>query len=101
MHVPPGKDQCPRQGSGHRFLWSAVVACAFCKNSVLHQVHLPFNSPPLGNASQQAAAMQPETKAMMDLILKKDFTLSVALDGGSLVATYPYDKPVQSGNDSQ
>uniref|UniRef100_H3CJ35 Carboxypeptidase D n=1 Tax=Tetraodon nigroviridis TaxID=99883 RepID=H3CJ35_TETNG len=49
-----------------------------------------------GNASQRAAAMQPETKAMMDLILEKDFTLSVALDGGSLVATYPYDKPVQS-----
>lgn len=41
--------------------------------------------------------MQPETKAMMDLILEKDFTLSVALDGGSLVTTYPYDKPVQSG----
>lgn len=35
---------------------------------------------------------------MMDLILEKDFTLSVALDGGSLVATYPYSKPVQSGN---
>lgn len=40
---------------------------------------------------------QPETRAMMDLILEKGYTLSVALDGGSLVATYPYDKPVQSG----
>uniref|UniRef100_A0A3Q3LCT9 Carboxypeptidase D, a n=1 Tax=Mastacembelus armatus TaxID=205130 RepID=A0A3Q3LCT9_9TELE len=39
---------------------------------------------------------QPETRAMMDLILEKGYTLSVALDGGSLVATYPYDKPVQS-----
>lgn len=35
---------------------------------------------------------------MMDLILDKRYTLSVALDGGALVATYPYDKPVQSGN---
>lgn len=34
----------------------------------------------------------------MNFILKKDFTLSVSLDGGSLVATYPYDKPVQTGN---
>lgn len=41
---------------------------------------------------------QPETRAMMDLILDRGYTLSVALDGGSLVATYPYDKPVQSGN---
>lgn len=34
----------------------------------------------------------------MDLILDKSYTLSVALDGGALVVTYPYDKPVQSGN---
>ncbi|XP_068602009.1 carboxypeptidase D [Brachionichthys hirsutus] len=49
-----------------------------------------------GNASQRVAETQPETKAMTDLILEKGYTLSVALDGGSLVATYPYDKPVQS-----
>nr|XP_046244867.1 carboxypeptidase D [Scatophagus argus] len=49
-----------------------------------------------GNASQRVVETQPETRAMMDLILEKDYTLSVALDGGSLVATYPYDKPVQS-----
>eukprot|EP00066_Takifugu_rubripes_P017490 XP_011606756.1 PREDICTED: LOW QUALITY PROTEIN: carboxypeptidase D [Takifugu rubripes] len=49
-----------------------------------------------GNASQREVKVQPETKAMMDLILEKDFTLSVALDGGHLVVTYPYDKPVQS-----
>uniref|UniRef100_A0A674EEX8 Carboxypeptidase D n=1 Tax=Salmo trutta TaxID=8032 RepID=A0A674EEX8_SALTR len=36
-----------------------------------------------------------ETRAVMDLILERGFTLSVALDGGSLLATYPYDKPVQ------
>lgn len=52
----------------------------------------------LANASQRVVEMQPETRAMMDLILEKDFTLSVALDGGFLVVTYPYDKPVQSGN---
>ncbi|XP_029301845.1 carboxypeptidase D [Cottoperca gobio] len=49
-----------------------------------------------GNASQRVVEAQPETKAMMELILDKSYTLSVALDGGSLVATYPYDKPVQS-----
>lgn len=49
-----------------------------------------------GNASQRVAEAQPETSAMMELILEKGYTLSVALDGGSLVATYPYDKPVQS-----
>ena len=54
--------------------------------------------PFLGNASQRVVEAQPETRAMMDLILDKAYTLSVALDGGSLVATYPYDKPVQSGN---
>uniref|UniRef100_A0A8D3B7U8 Carboxypeptidase D, a n=1 Tax=Scophthalmus maximus TaxID=52904 RepID=A0A8D3B7U8_SCOMX len=48
-----------------------------------------------GNASQRVVEAQPETRAMMDLILDKSFTLSVALDGGALVATYPYDKPVQ------
>ncbi|XP_044058334.1 carboxypeptidase D [Siniperca chuatsi] len=49
-----------------------------------------------GNASQRVVEAQPETRAMMDLIMDKSFTLSVALDGGSLVATYPYDKPVQT-----
>uniref|UniRef100_A0A8C6SD53 Carboxypeptidase D, a n=1 Tax=Neogobius melanostomus TaxID=47308 RepID=A0A8C6SD53_9GOBI len=39
---------------------------------------------------------QPETRAIMDLIQEKGYSLSVALDGGSLVATYPYDKPVQT-----
>lgn len=34
---------------------------------------------------------------MENLILKQDFSLSVALDGGSLLVTYPYDKPTQSG----
>ncbi|XP_061575270.1 carboxypeptidase D [Cololabis saira] len=49
-----------------------------------------------GNASERVVEAEPETRAMMNFILKKDFTLSVALDGGSLVATYPYDKPVQT-----
>ncbi|XP_052472781.1 carboxypeptidase D [Carassius gibelio] len=49
-----------------------------------------------GNASQRAAEPQPETRAVMDLIQERGFTLSVALDGGSVLVTYPYDKPVQS-----
>lgn len=51
----------------------------------------------VGNASQRAAEPQPETRAVMDLIQERGFTLSVALDGGSVLVTYPYDKPVQSG----
>ncbi|KAK2831374.1 hypothetical protein Q7C36_016460 [Tachysurus vachellii] len=48
-----------------------------------------------GNASQRSTEAQPETRAVMDLIQEKGFTLSVALDGGSVLVTYPYDKPVQ------
>lgn len=51
---------------------------------------LPFTV--LDNASQ------PETKAIIEnLIQKQDFSLSVALDGGSVLVSYPYDKPVQTG----
>ncbi|KAM6945975.1 carboxypeptidase D [Aplochiton taeniatus] len=49
-----------------------------------------------GNTSQRVGEAQPETRAVMDLILERGHTLSVAFDGGSLLATYPYDKPVQS-----
>ncbi|XP_076138273.1 carboxypeptidase D [Alosa pseudoharengus] len=48
-----------------------------------------------GNASQRVVEAQPETRAVMDLILERGYSLSVALDGGSLLTTYPYDKPVQ------
>lgn len=42
-------------------------------------------------------ASQLETKAIIEnLIQKQDFSLSVALDGGSVLVTYPYDKPVQT-----
>lgn len=42
--------------------------------------------------------MQPETRAVMELIHGGNFTLSVVLEGGSLLATYPYDRPKQHGN---
>lgn len=49
------------------------------------------------NYSRYSGTREPETKAIIDnLILKRDFSLSVALDGGSLLVTYPYDKPVQT-----
>lgn len=60
--------------------------------------HLFFLSSLTGNASQRLVDPQPETRAMMNFIQSHRFTLSVALDGGALVATYPYDKPVQTGN---
>ncbi|XP_064424964.1 carboxypeptidase D isoform X2 [Latimeria chalumnae] len=51
----------------------------------------------IGNSSEHFREVQPETRAIMDkLILEQGFTLSVALDGGSVLATYPYDKPVQT-----
>lgn len=50
----------------------------------------------VGNASQRVSEPQPETRAVMNLIQERGFTLSVALDGGSLLVTYPYDKPVQT-----
>uniref|UniRef100_A0A4W3IJ27 Carboxypeptidase D, a n=1 Tax=Callorhinchus milii TaxID=7868 RepID=A0A4W3IJ27_CALMI len=50
-----------------------------------------------GNSTEQLAAMQPETRVIVEnLILNQGYTLSVVLDGGSLLATYPYDKPVQT-----
>ncbi|KAK0140048.1 Carboxypeptidase D [Merluccius polli] len=49
-----------------------------------------------GNASQRVVEAQAETKAVKALILERGQTLSVSLDGGSLLATYPYDKPVQT-----
>ncbi|KAM6315882.1 carboxypeptidase D [Podargus strigoides] len=49
------------------------------------------------NYSRHPGTREPETKAIIEnLILKQDFSLSVALDGGSLLVTYPYDKPVQT-----
>ncbi|XP_067864382.1 carboxypeptidase D-like [Heptranchias perlo] len=51
----------------------------------------------IGNSSEQLAEMQPETREIVkNLILNQGFTLSVVLDGGSLLTTYPYDKPVQT-----
>ncbi|RXN14352.1 carboxypeptidase D-like protein [Labeo rohita] len=44
------------------------------------------------------ASAQPETRSVMDLIYGGGFSLSVVLEGGSLLATYPYDKPNQHGN---
>lgn len=51
-----------------------------------------------GNYSRYSGTREPETKAIIEnLILKQDFSLSVALDGGSLLVTYPFDKPAQTG----
>ncbi|XP_027855156.1 carboxypeptidase D [Xiphophorus couchianus] len=51
-----------------------------------------------GNSMQHLVEPEPETRAMMNFIQSNDFSLSVALDGGALVVTYPYDKPVQTVN---
>lgn len=41
---------------------------------------------------------QPETCAMMNQIERGGFSLSVTLDGGSLLTTYPYDRPTEPGD---
>ncbi|KAM9320518.1 carboxypeptidase D [Gastrophryne carolinensis] len=51
----------------------------------------------ISNSSGPVGEREKETSAIINgLILKQDFTLSVVLDGGSLVVTYPYDNPVHT-----
>ncbi|XP_050948190.1 carboxypeptidase D, b isoform X1 [Labeo rohita] len=47
------------------------------------------------------ASAQPETRSVMDLIYGGGFSLSVVLEGGSLLATYPYDKPNQHAQNEE
>ncbi|KAE8622096.1 hypothetical protein XENTR_v10005094 [Xenopus tropicalis] len=51
----------------------------------------------ISNSSGPVGEREKETNAIIDgLIMKQDFTLSVVLDGGSLLVTYPYDNPVHT-----
>ncbi|XP_067280884.1 carboxypeptidase D, b [Pseudorasbora parva] len=47
------------------------------------------------------ASAQPETRAVMDLIYGGGFSLSIVLEGGSLLATYPYDNPNQHAQNEE
>lgn len=47
----------------------------------------------LGNMSAQ-----PETRAMANQMERGGFSLSVTLEGGSLLTTYPYDRPTEPGD---
>ncbi|XP_026051165.1 carboxypeptidase D, b [Carassius auratus] len=47
------------------------------------------------------ASTQPETRAVMGLIYGGGFSLSVVLEGGSLLATYPYDRPNQHAQNEE
>ncbi|KAL7853622.1 hypothetical protein AOLI_G00204660 [Acnodon oligacanthus] len=46
-------------------------------------------------------SVQPETRAMMDLIREGGFSLSVNLEGGSLLVTYPYDRTTQPAHNEE
>ncbi|XP_053313003.1 carboxypeptidase D [Spea bombifrons] len=51
----------------------------------------------ISNSSGPVGEREKETNAIIEgLILKQDFTLSVVLDGGSVLVTYPYDNPVHT-----
>uniref|UniRef100_A0A9J8AYY3 Carboxypeptidase D, b n=1 Tax=Cyprinus carpio carpio TaxID=630221 RepID=A0A9J8AYY3_CYPCA len=47
------------------------------------------------------ASAQPETLAVMDLISGGTFSLSIVLEGGFLLATYPYDRPNQQAQNEE
>ncbi|TSP68499.1 Carboxypeptidase D [Bagarius yarrelli] len=44
---------------------------------------------------------QPETRAMMNLMAGGGFSLSLSLDGGSLLTAYPYDRPTESAHNEE
>ncbi|KAM4795649.1 carboxypeptidase D [Rhinophrynus dorsalis] len=51
----------------------------------------------ISNSSGRVREREKETNAIIDgIILKQDFSLSVVLEGGSLLVTYPYDYPVHT-----
>uniref|UniRef100_A0A8C5Q2U8 Carboxypeptidase D n=1 Tax=Leptobrachium leishanense TaxID=445787 RepID=A0A8C5Q2U8_9ANUR len=51
----------------------------------------------ISNSSGPVGEREKETNAIIDgLIMKQDFTLSVDLDGGSVMVTYPFDNPVHT-----
>lgn len=54
----------------------------------------------LGGNRSGSSAVDPETRALMGLIQEGGFTLSVSLDGGSVLATYSYDGPPNPGTHS-
>ncbi|KAI4897574.1 hypothetical protein NFI96_020857 [Prochilodus magdalenae] len=46
-------------------------------------------------------SVQPETRAMIDLMEGGGFSLSVNLEGGSLLVTYPYDRTTQPAQNEE
>ncbi|XP_066502656.1 carboxypeptidase D, b isoform X2 [Hoplias malabaricus] len=46
-------------------------------------------------------SVQPETHAVMDLMQREGFLLSINLEGGSLLVTYPYDRTVKPAQNEE
>ncbi|XP_068085032.1 carboxypeptidase E isoform X2 [Anabrus simplex] len=53
--------------------------------------HINHNNHLLNQVDRLTEAIQPETRAVMRLIMQVPFVLSANLHGGDLVANYPYD----------